>query len=93
MAKLITEVKTVDEYGDSVATRTEKSVLVNKKSVRQSEYYQALSAGLKPELMLEVRSIEYSGEKDVEYNGKQYNITRTYSRNGEITELICQAVI
>lgn len=93
VAKLITQTKTVDDIGDTVITTTEKQVFVNKKSIRQSEYYQALSVGLKPELMLEVRSIDYSDEKDIEYNNKNYNITRVYTKNGEITELICQAVI
>lgn len=93
IAKLISIIQAVDAYGDTVETKTEKQVFVNKKSIRQSEYYQALSVGLKPELMLEVRSIDYSDEKDIEYNNKNYNITRVYTKNGEITELICQAVI
>ncbi|NLC03181.1 MAG: phage head closure protein [Tissierellia bacterium] len=93
VAKLISITKTVDDIGDTVEVSVKKQVFVNKKSIRQSEYYQALSVGLKPELMLEVRSIDYSDEKDIEYNNKNYNITRVYTKNGEITELICQAVI
>lgn len=93
VAKLITITKIVDDIGDTIETEIEKEVFVNKKSIRQSEYYQALSTGLKPELMLEVRTIEYEDEENIKYNNKNYNIIRAYSKNGEVTELICQAVI
>ena len=93
IAELITYVKSVDDIGDTVMVPDEREVFVNKKSIRQSEFYQALSTGLKPEIMLEVRSIDYEGEKDVKYNNKNYNIIRVFSKNEEITELICQAVI
>lgn len=93
VAKLITYTQTVDDIGDTIIDETEKEVFVNKKSIRQSEFYQALSSGLKPEIMFEVRSIDYNEEKDVKYNNKNYNIIRVFSKNGEITELICQAVI
>lgn len=93
VAKLISTTETVDDIGDTILTATEKEVFVNKKSIRQSEYYQALSTGLKPEIMFEVRTIDYEDEEDIKYNNKNYNIIRTYTKNGEITELICQAVI
>ena len=93
VAKLISITKTVDDIGDTVETEVKKQVFVNKKSIRQSEYYQALSVGLKPEIMFEVKSIDYADEKVIEYNSKPYNITRAYSKNGEVTELICQKVI
>lgn len=93
VAKLISTTETVDDIGDTILTATEKEVFVNKKSIRQSEYYQALSTGLKPEIMFEVRTIDYEDEEDIKYNNKNYNIIRTYTKNGEVTELICQAVI
>lgn len=65
-----------------------KQVFVNKKSVRQSEVYQAATAGLKPELMFEVRSLDYDSEERLKYNNKVYEIIRVYDR-GEVTELIC----
>ena len=66
-------------------------VYANKKSVRQSEVYQAAVAGLKPELMFEVQSIEYEQEERVEFNGKLYEILRVYDR-GEVTELTVSAM-
>ena len=62
-------------------------VFVNKKSVRQSENYQAAAVGLKPELMFEIKSIEFDNQERLKYNDKIYEITRVYDR-GEVTELI-----
>ncbi len=74
-----------------VNTWSWREVYANKKSVRQSEVYQAAVAGLKPELMFEVQSIEYEQEERVEFNGKLYEILRVYDR-GEVTELTVSAM-
>lgn len=68
-----------------------REVYANKKSVRQSEAYQAAAIGLKPELMFEIQSGEYEQEERVSFNGKLYEITRVYDR-GEVTELVCTAL-
>ena len=83
----------INDIGDTVSNRTVSQVFANKKSVRQSEFYQAFAAGLKPELMFEVRSIEYSGQSNLIFNGKEYVIIRTYSKNDEITELVCSGIV
>lgn len=63
------------------------TVFANKKSVRQSEFYQAAGVGLKPELVFEIKSFEYSDNRYVKHEGKLYNILRTYVRN-DIMELV-----
>lgn len=83
----------VNEYGDQQYLRTPQTVFANKKSVRQSEFYQALATGLKPEIMFEVRSLEYTGQENLVYNNKEYVIIRTYSKNDEITELVCSGLV
>jgi len=90
---LISITTEVDPIGDIVEVETPRQVFANKKSIRQNEFYQAFATGLKPELMFEVRSVEYQDEKKLKYNDKEYTIIRTYSKNGEITELICEAVV
>ncbi|MFZ5352744.1 MAG: phage head closure protein [Bacillota bacterium] len=82
-----------NDIGDYTETETLKQVFADKQSVRQSEYYQAQAAGLRPELMFLVRSIDYNQETKLEYNDKQYSIIRTYDKDGETTELICQGLI
>jgi SPP1 family predicted phage head-tail adaptor len=84
---------TVNDYGDQQYIRTASTVFANKKSVRQSEFYQALATGLKPEIMFEVRTLEYTGQENLVYNNKEYVIIRTYSKNDEITELVCSGLV
>jgi hypothetical protein len=77
-------------HGEPTQSLTWREAYANKKSVRQSEFYQAASAGLKPELLFEVRSGEFSNDEKIRYpsgeSGKEYSIIRTYDK-GEITEL------
>lgn len=74
------------EYGEPVQITEWREVFANRKSVRQSEFYQAANVGLKPELVFEVNSYEFSNDEKVRYNEKEYSIIRTYDK-GEITEL------
>jgi len=65
-----------------------RKVFCNKKSVRQSEFYQAGAQGKKPEIMLEVRPADYHSEEFVEFLGVRYHVDRTYTPNDEKMELI-----
>ena len=91
--KLISYTTTENELGDTIEVSTERQVFADKQSVRQSEFYQAAATGLRPELMFVVRTIEYNGETRLKYNGKEYSIIRTYDKDGELTELVCQGVV
>ena len=82
-----------NEYGDPKRKSTKRQVFANKKSIRQSEFYQAAVSDFRPELMFIVRYIDYEGEEELIYNDKQYNIIRTYSTQDEFIELICQGVV
>jgi SPP1 family predicted phage head-tail adaptor len=90
---LITISNSENGIGDTIETETSRQVFANKKSIRQSEFYQAAMTDLRPELMFEVRTVEYEGEPKLNYDSKTYNIIRTYSKNGEITELICSGLV
>lgn len=93
---LISVTNDENEIGDPIEIETSTQVFANKKSIRQSEFYQAAMTGLKPELMFEVRTIDYSEQPKIEYqvgSGKTYNIIRTHSKNDEITELICSGLV
>lgn len=86
---LHTESTALDEYCRPYTTFTRRKIMCNKKSVRQSEFYQAQAQGFKPELVIEVRQSEYNGENHLDYSGKTYRIIRTYERTDEICELTC----
>jgi len=90
---LITRSFTTNSKGDSEETLTQRKVYADKKSIRQSEFYQAQATGLKPELAFEVRTVDYRDEDSLLYNNKTYKIIRVYDKDGEMTELICEGVV
>jgi len=89
--ELITATTTQNTIGDNIDTKTYSQRFANKKSVRQSEFYQAMNNGLKPSLMFEIRSIDYNNEESLRYNSKEYTIIRTYDK-GEVIELTCEGL-
>lgn len=82
-----------NELGDRIEVPGQtRQVFSNKKSVRQSEFYQAQATGLKPEIMFEVRTIEYQDESKLSFNNKEYTIIRAFDK-GEITEIVCSGLV
>ena len=73
--------------GETLLSYTLVKRYVNRLSVRQSEYYDAMNTGLNPELMFEIRTLEYNGQTVLKYNNVDYSVMRTYGK-GEFTELI-----
>jgi SPP1 family predicted phage head-tail adaptor len=83
-------------HGEPVQSMNYRKIYTNKKSVRQSEFYQASGIGLRPELVFEVHSFEFSNDEKVRYpsgeSGKEYSIIRAYDK-GEITELTVSSYV
>ncbi len=80
MVSLIQKSYTKDEIGQYIPngeSRIEIFVTVN--SVSRREWMDAGRNGMRPELMLTTASINYSGEKEVEYEGVRYAVYRTYN--------------
>jgi SPP1 family predicted phage head-tail adaptor len=90
---LISMTYSVNDLGDTIETKTSKQVYANKTSVKRSEFYQAMAIGLKPEVVFEMRLIDYSEEKKLIYESEEYNVIRTYSKDGEIVELVCNRLV
>ena len=90
--ELIAITVTENSMGDMIETETKTEVFANRKSIRQSEFYQAAATGLRPEIMFEVWSEEYSNQPKLKYGNKLYTIIRVYDK-GERTELICQGLV
>jgi SPP1 family predicted phage head-tail adaptor len=83
-----------NDIGDTIEFPSNpRQVFANRKSISQTEFYQAAATGLKPEIKFEVRTIEYQGERLLEFNNRDYTILRTYDKNGEITELVCSGLV
>ena len=59
-------------------TETVREVLAEIRSVTRSEYYNALNAGVQPELVFKLTlDADYQDEHFLRYGGKKYRIVRT----------------
>lgn len=91
--KLISVTNSINDIGDSVKLLTKSTdIFADKQSIRQSEFYQAAAVGLRPELTFIIRICEYNQQELLEFNNKIYKIIRTYEKDNEFIELICQGV-
>lgn len=84
---------TTDAAGDTSNTEKLRKVLATKKSIGQNEFYQAHTAGMKPELKFEVRSFEYKGESKLKLDGIYYNIIRTFDKQNGFIEITVEGDI
>ena len=87
--ELIELVSVPDGVGGYTQTEIARQVFADKKSVRSTEFYQAHAVGLKPEVNLIIRQVDYNGESRLRLSGKVYDVLRTYSKTGELLELTC----
>ena len=91
---LMKETNTVDSYGDTVQTFTERNVFAEVKSIGEREFYQAQATGLKPEIKFVIADfVDYQDEKVLKYTpfgGTEqiYSVIRTY-RNKINLEIVC----
>ncbi|PFW87244.1 phage head-tail adapter protein [Bacillus pseudomycoides] len=80
-----------DELGQKEEIETfSRQVFCAKKSIPQSEFFQAGQSGIKPACVLIVYTVSYQEERKVQYREKEYSIYRTYERNDEKIELYCE---
>ncbi len=86
---LISQTYTLDDYGNNVANETTFDVLCEVESITQSEFYAAANTELNPEYRFRVFFGDYDGQSVVEYDGKRYEIYRTF-RSGDYMELYAE---
>jgi SPP1 family predicted phage head-tail adaptor len=91
--ELVNVTESINDMGDIVNSQTTRTVFANKKSIRQSEFYQAFATGLKPELMFQIRQADYNHEPKLIFNSKTFQIIRVFSKNDEIIELVCEGLV
>jgi SPP1 family predicted phage head-tail adaptor len=82
-----------DEIGQDVEVPTYTDVLCGIKSIGRNEFYSAAQTGLKPSITFVIHGYEYNGEKKVEFEGEKYKVIRTYMKDFEEMELVCEKVI
>lgn len=92
--KLIAITVTEDDIGNQIPIETSIEVWAEVTGIRQSEFYNAALAGLKPEITFVIWANEYAGQSKIEYDGRKYKLIRTYVNpsKSEMVELICERV-
>ena len=89
---LMYEKQTLDKLHRPKVSYTEELVFCNVKSIGQSEFYQAQTAGLKPEIKIEVKLVDLNGATHFKLNDKVYKILRTYKKE-DIIEITLTAMV
>lgn len=86
---LLSEEIVLDEYNQEEKIVTETKILCCKKSVTRSEFYLAKNADIKIDIVFIVNKFEFQNEKKLVYDGKTYEIVKTYELENELLELTC----
>ena len=76
-----------DEIGNQKKQRTETPILCDIRSTTRNEFYNYGEGELRPEYIAIVNDFEYSGQKEAEFKGEQYIVTRTYQDQRDLLEL------
>ena len=86
---------TEDAIGNQVQTETTTEVWAEETGIRQSEFYNAAVAGLRPERTFVIWANEYNGQSKIEADGVKYKLIRAYNNpsKSEMVELICEKVV
>lgn len=75
--KLIKSVATQDSIGNTIYQETSTTILAKPNVVGTREFYNAMMVGIRPTAELQIRSLNYDGEEEVEYKGVRYAVIRT----------------
>lgn len=87
---LIKEHKSVNQYGDTEVTTTERSIFAEVQSIGTNEFYQAQAVGMKPEIKFIIADyLDYDEEQALKYTPysgveQLYSIIRTYRTGNQL---------
>lgn len=73
----------------NIETEILKEVFAEKRSISQSEFFNAGQTDIKPTKCFVIYSHEYNDERFLIYENKKYSIYRTYEKDEDI-ELYCE---
>ena len=85
--KLISEEITKNEYGAPISTKSEREVFCQCRSVGRADFYNGMQNGLALEYVFVTNPVNYNGEKELEYDGELYAVTRTYKASLDELEI------
>ena len=80
-------IETTDDYGNLVETIEWTDTFCKMESITQSEFYQAQSVGMQPEVKLITRLENYDYQTRALWNGNEYTIDRNFVKGKSTIEL------
>jgi len=88
---LLSTQRTTNEVGDQIETMVKTMRFAKLKSIGQSEFYQAQSTGLKPEIKFVLADyLDYEGQEEVIHNNFRYKVLRTFKpEDKNEIEIVC----
>lgn len=90
IAYLCKEIITQDDYLNEKHTLQTREVFVKPKSIGSAEFYRAATTDMHPDVSLVLPDYyDYEGEKIVHYDGKLFDVIRTYQKENRL-ELVLQ---
>ena len=89
---LAKEVRTLDTRKRPKVSYEYQKVFCNIKGIGLTEFYQAQSAGLKPEIKVELRLADIADVTHFKYNDKLYKVLRTNIKE-DSTELVLTSMV
>lgn len=91
---LLSTVIVKNDIGVEEEKQVENQIPIIKiEDIYAKEFYDANAQGYKPTLRLRISSLNYNGESDLIYMGKQYSIIRHQEPEADETILICERKI
>lgn len=75
---LISETFQKDEFGNDIPQRTEKELVAEIQSVKQSEFFKAKHEGMSSEMVAKIFYLDYNGEREAVIDGNRFKIYRAY---------------
>ena len=90
IAYLCAETVTQDEYLNEKKELTPRMVFAQPRSIGTTEFYAAATTDFHPDITLVLADYyDYDGEKVVYYNGKFFDVIRTYQKSNRL-EIVLQ---
>lgn len=80
-----------DAHGDpALERRMSDAVYAEVRSIGQTEFYQAETVGLRPEIKFVITDyMDYQGQQYLVHSGTRYTVLKTYRKNSNELEITC----
>ena len=89
---LISQKNMQDPNGYPVIQEEKKEVFADVRSVKRTEFFEALKAGISETIAFYIAACDYENQKIVEYEGIRYQVQRSYRTGMDWIELNCSEV-